>query len=117
MNEFDKLFYTARELRDIEAGAAAYDRRQEEELRQEAATLHHHDGGDELHRVIEKDRFEHLAFLHEEIAELGRVRERFPGNSFIQQMAEHQIRVRQTEIETIVEEIHERRKETAAEKL
>lgn len=114
MNEFDKLFYTSRELRDIEAGAAAYDRRQEAELRQEAATLRHHEGGDELRQVIEKDRFEDLAFLHEDIAGLGRIREQFPKNSAIQQMAEHLIRLRQLEIDTIAEEIHERRKEAAA---
>lgn len=114
MNAFEKIFYTARELREIEAGAATYDRQQEAELRQEAATLHHHDSGNELRRVIEKDRFEHLAFLHRDIAELVRIQERFQYSSFIQQMTGHLIRVRQADIESIAEEIYERRKEATA---
>lgn len=114
MNAFEKIFYTARELREIEAGAATYDRWQEAELRQQAAPLHNHEGSDELRQTIEKDKQEHLAFLNEDIGALLKVRERFQYSSFIQQMTGHLIRVRQADIESIAEEIYERRKEATA---
>lgn len=108
MNEFEKMFYTAGELRDIEAGAAAYDRQCEAALRPET-TPAHLDVYAETQQAIENDRLEHLTFLHEEIADMVRVREQFPGSNHNKQMTEHIIRVRQVEIENILEEIYEYR--------
>ncbi len=96
--------YTDKERQEILSGAAEYDRRCEEQLKREAEYAARPFQSD-IYRDIEQNEREHLRFLHEDIAALVKVRERFPGRDDIRQFCEYFIRIDQADIEETLEGI------------
>jgi len=58
-----------------------------------------------LYRIMEKENMEHVGELHLDIGAMRSVKERFPEDDQIQQMAEYFIRVDLNLIENLTEEV------------
>jgi len=119
LSEFEKMFYTDKELREIyEADAELARQEAEQEKRDseyEALPLQKYNRLAEQYRLFEKEDFDTLAFLNEEIALLVKIREQCIDHETIPSWCEFHIRIKQAEIEETIGDIeYDRRQAQAA---
>lgn len=105
----DDRIYTEREAREIQAGAAAYDRLSEAQLAEQreyaARPLRKRDVIKEIYDAIEADNLDALRFLAEDIGVMNKVREAFRGDQEIQDYATYFIIMDNDQMQRLMEEI------------
>ncbi|OPY11722.1 MAG: hypothetical protein A4E70_01402 [Syntrophus sp. PtaU1.Bin005] len=105
----DERIYTERELREIQNGAAAYDRLSEAQLAKQREyserPLQKRDVVNEIYQAIEEDNLDYIHFLAEEIGVMNRVRETFRDNQEIQDYATLFIILDHEQVQKLTEEI------------
>ena len=105
----DPRIYTERELREIQNGAAAYDRLSEAQLAKQREyserPLRKRDVVKEIYQAIEEDNLDYIRFLAEEIGVMNKIRETFRDDQEIQDYTTYFIIMDYEKIRTITEEI------------
>ncbi len=101
--------YTKHELREIQTGAAAYDRLSEAQLAQQREyterPLQKRDVIKEIYEEIERDNLDTLRFLAEDIGVMNKIRETFRDNQDIQDYMTYFIIMDHEQMQMLTEEI------------
>lgn len=118
LSEFEKAFYSEKELVDIYQADEKLARQEAEQEKAEAEyaarPLQKKNWVKELYELFEKEDFDTLSVLNEHIAALVKVRETFPDDGCIKALCEYHIRIDQAEIENTMEDIEYDRRQIEA---
>lgn len=93
--------------RENQAGAAAYDRMTARQIAERDRQPEEIDQAAEIRAAMIAGNLEGLRFWSEDIGALIAVREAFPGNNRIRDLAGHLIRLEEREMDDLTEEIEQ----------
>lgn len=105
----DDRIYTPNELREIQAGAAAYDRMSDAQLAEQreyaGRPFQKRDIAKEIYQAIEEDNLDYIRFLAKDIGVMNRIREAFRDDEEIQGWAKYVTILIHDRIQELTEEI------------
>lgn len=105
LSDFEKSFYSDKELKEIESGIVAYDKLCTDQEREELEYSQRPFKTFNVYEIFEGEDLDTLMFLNEEISFLVKLREKFIKNKDIKKKCEHLIIVNQVAVDDILEDI------------